>query len=211
MLQSTTEREYNKMTRLLAILCVGITFILMFISLLLVATEHRTGNKPTNSCTCTEHEYIQYIPNYLKQYNFWVSRQYPKLKRFNLDYSTKLDILHNVYTESTYNNINPDIVLSVIHVESSYQKDAISTAGAQGLMQVMPFWKKYIGQDDDDLLDLKTNIRYGVMILSIYKADSDIYNALKRYNGTTENRYSNKVLRAWAKYWRVDNEINTST
>ena len=62
----------------------------------------------------------------------------------------------------------PELVLSVIQIESAFKRFALSHAGAQGLMQVMPFWKQEIGRGDDNLMDAATNLRYGCTILAYY-------------------------------------------
>ncbi|MDB2410252.1 lytic transglycosylase domain-containing protein [Pseudomonadales bacterium] len=99
----------------------------------------------------------------------------------------------------------PDIVLAVIAAESSFNRFAISSAGAQGLMQIMPFWKDEIGRSDDNLTDIATNIRYGCKILQFYlqKENGDLALALARYNGSVgQTRYSEKVLVIWEQHWR---------
>jgi len=93
-----------------------------------------------------------------------------------------------VYIYSQRFNLSPELILSVIAVESQFDHFAISNAGARGLMQVMPFWKKKLGLKDDNLFEIETNIRYGCAILRVYK---DRYGKLSRalaaYNGSLGN------------------------
>ena len=79
--------------------------------------------------------------------------------------------------------------LGVIQYESAFRKYAISTAGARGYMQVMPFWTGLIGgggDNNNNLFHLRTNLRYGCVILRHYldKEGGDVYRALGRYNGS---------------------------
>ena len=91
-----------------------------------------------------------------------------------------------------------------MQVESGFRKYAVSTAGARGYMQVMPFWIKVIGQPSDNLFHLRTNLRYGCTILRHYLdiEKGDLYRALGRYNGSLgQPEYPNLVKGAWDKQW----------
>ena len=44
----------------------------------------------------------------------------------------------------------------------------MSSAGARGYMQVMPFWVKLIGTPEHNLFHLRTNLAYGCAILRHY-------------------------------------------
>jgi soluble lytic murein transglycosylase-like protein len=95
--------------------------------------------------------------------------------------------------------------LAVIQIESAFNPYAVSRVGAQGMMQVMPFWKKEIGRPEDNLIDLETNLRYGSIILKHYldREKGHFANALARYNGSYGSyKYSRKVMDAWLDYWR---------
>ena len=83
---------------------------------------------------------------------------------------------------------------------------AVSRVGAQGLMQVMPFWKDEIGRSDDNLTHTPTNLRYGCHILRFYldREDQNLNRALAAYNGSSGSpRYPNKVRAAWENRWRT--------
>ena len=96
------------------------------------------------------------------------------------------------------------MVLAVIEVESNFNRWAISGVGAQGLMQVMPFWLKEIGRAGDSLFSVKTNLRMGCTILQYYlkKEKGDWNRALMRYNGSLGRfKYPNKVLLKLRQKW----------
>ncbi len=129
-----------------------------------------------------------------------------RLSRYVKDPLERLNILTRAHHEATVNQLNPEIVLSVMHVESLFDRFALSTAGAQGLMQVMPFWKNEIGSKADNLMDVETNIFYGCRILKTYlKREKGNYTkALARYNGSVgKTWYPKRVFKALDKYWFV--------
>ena len=116
-----------------------------------------------------------------------------------------LRLLREIHYEASRANLYPELVLAVIEVESNFNQFAISHAGALGLMQVMPFWLKEIGRPNDNLFNLKTNLRMGCTILRYYldMEKGDLTQALARYNGSKgSSRYSNKVFAALNKRWR---------
>ena len=116
------------------------------------------------------------------------------------------DFLATVYYESARAGLDPQWVLALIQVESAFRKYAISTVGARGYMQVMPFWTGLIGEDEHNLFHLRTNLRYGTVILRHYLniEDGDLYRALGRYNGSLGKRaYPMLVLDAYEKHWSI--------
>ncbi len=135
----------------------------------------------------------------------WLERTLSTMRKFRLEQQTAIEILSAVYRESYRNRLAPDLVLAVIEIESFFDRYAVSRVGAQGLMQVMPFWKEEIGRSSDNLIDIDTNIRYGCYILAYYLkiADGRWAEALARYNGSYGRTvYSEKVLTRWQKRWR---------
>ena len=82
-----------------------------------------------------------------------------RLARFLADPAERLDLLTRVHQQASELNLPPELVLSVIEVESTFDRFAVSHVGAQGLMQVMPFWKDEIGRSDDNLTHTPTNLR----------------------------------------------------
>ncbi len=136
----------------------------------------------------------------------WLVDMNQRLKRILPNAETRLKVLKLVHRHASAAQLSPQLVLSVIEVESRFDHYAVSRAGAQGLMQVMPFWKKELGRIDDNLADIETNLRYGCAILSHYlkKEQGDLVKALARYNGSRgETWYPEKVMLAWEKRWFV--------
>ena len=122
------------------------------------------------------------------------------------DDGARSEFLATVHYEATRAGLDPQLVLGVIHHESNFRKYAISVASARGYMQVMPFWVKLIGTPDQNLFQLRTNLRYGCTILRHYLdiENGDVYRALGRYNGSLGRpEYPTAVMAATARY-RMD-------
>ncbi|MFL0809975.1 MAG: lytic transglycosylase domain-containing protein [Agarilytica sp.] len=135
----------------------------------------------------------------------WLFQKSKALKKFIKDPDQRLDILKEVHYAAKAADLPPEFVLAVIQIESHFDRFAISRAGARGMMQVMPFWKKEIGRESDNLIDMRTNLRYGCTILKHYldREKGDWKYALARYNGSYGKFwYPEKVMMAWQKYWR---------
>ena len=133
----------------------------------------------------------------------WLNAMSHKLERRIPDRTLREEFLVTVHYEAKRAGVDPQLVLGLIQVESAFRKYAVSSAGARGLMQVMPFWIKVIGGDDDNLFHLRTNLRFGCVILRHYIdiEKGDLYRALGRYNGSLGRpEYPNMVLGAW-KQW----------
>jgi soluble lytic murein transglycosylase-like protein len=136
----------------------------------------------------------------------WHAALDPKLARFLPDPERRLEVLALVWREARRHELDPELALALIEVESSFDRFAVSRVGAQGLMQVMPFWKGELGRDEDNLTDPVTNVRYGMTILAHYleREDGDIVGALTRYHGSRRDlSYPTRVFRAWNARWRT--------
>ena len=134
----------------------------------------------------------------------WLLDMSNRLKRFVKDEGTRLAMLKQVHLEATRSDLQPELVLALIEVESHFDTYAISKSGAQGMMQIMPFWLDEIGRPDDNLIDMKTNLRLGCTILKYYMdmEKNNLHKALARYNGSAGSKvYSNKVLKALQYHW----------
>lgn len=137
----------------------------------------------------------------------WLIDMSGRLSRFIKDPKTRLTMLRAIHREATKAQLKPDLVLALIEVESHFDHYAISRVGAQGLMQVMPFWKKEIGRPDDNLTDIDTNLSYGCRILQFYlkKEQGNWMNALARYNGSLGKYwYPERVMNAWKRRWYIE-------
>lgn len=138
----------------------------------------------------------------------WLLDMSGRLERFIDDPQQRLDLLRAIHQEAQATNLKPDLVLALIEVESAFDRFAVSSAGAQGLMQVMPFWKNEIGRPEDNLTDPYTNLRYGCRILQFYveKEKGNLMHALARYNGSYGKYwYPRRVMDAWDRRWRAGN------
>ena len=134
----------------------------------------------------------------------WLVDMSARLSRFIDNPEQRLELLKAVHREAKKADLKPDLVLALIEVESHFDNYAISRVGAQGLMQVMPFWKKEIGRPQDNLTDIDTNLSYGCRILQFYlkKEKGNWMNALARYNGSYGKYwYPERVMNAWKKRW----------
>ena len=134
----------------------------------------------------------------------WLTDMSRRLDRKVPDPQERLLILKTAHYEATRAELPPELVLAVIDVESNFDRFAISYAGARGLMQVMPFWLDEIGRPDDDLFDIRTNLRMGCTILRHYldRERGNRTRALARYNGSVgKTWYPQRVFKALGKRW----------
>jgi soluble lytic murein transglycosylase-like protein len=134
----------------------------------------------------------------------WLTDMANRLGTQVKDPDEKILILTQVHWEADRAGLPPEMVLAVIDIESAFDAYAVSSAGAQGLMQVMPFWLDEIGMPGDRLVDIRTNLRMGVTILRYYydMESGDWIRALGRYNGSLGSRvYPEKVLNRLANRW----------
>ena len=134
----------------------------------------------------------------------WLTEMSQRLEKRIPDRQARLEFLKTVRYEAQRAGLDPQLVLGLIQVESGFRKHAVSTAGARGYMQVMPFWVKLIGSPDSNLFHLRTNLRFGCTILRHYLdiENGDLYRALGRYNGSLgKPEYPNMVRATWEGRW----------
>jgi soluble lytic murein transglycosylase-like protein len=134
----------------------------------------------------------------------WLGEMSRRLEKRIPDKDFRQDFLRTVHYEATRAGLDPQLVLGLIQVESGFKKYAVSSVGARGFMQVMPFWVRSIGTNDQNLFHLRVNMRYGCTILRHYLdiERGDLYRALGRYNGSLgKPEYPNMVLGAWKRHW----------
>ena len=134
----------------------------------------------------------------------WLDQMSPRLVSRIPDLRTREDFLAAVHYEAARAGLDPQLVLGVIQYESAFRKYAVSSAGARGYMQVMPFWPKLMGLPDPDLFHLRVNLRYGCVILRHYldMENGDLYRALGRYNGSLgQPEYPNGVVATMNRHW----------
>lgn len=134
----------------------------------------------------------------------WMAEMSERLKKRMPDQATRENFLQTVNYEAIRAGLDPQLVLGLIQVESGFKKYAVSSVGARGFMQVMPFWVRSIGAKDHNLFHLRLNLRYGCTILRHYLEieHGNLYRALGRYNGSLgQPQYPNLVLGAWRRNW----------
>jgi soluble lytic murein transglycosylase-like protein len=133
----------------------------------------------------------------------WIDAMSKRLAARMPDEAERRELLRSVHYESVRAGLDPQLVLGVIHHESGFKKYAVSVANARGYMQVMPFWTRVIGGPEHNLFHLRTNLRYGAVILRHYldRENGDLFRALGRYNGSLGRaEYPNAVLAAMQRY-----------
>lgn len=134
----------------------------------------------------------------------WMAQMSVRLQKRIPDEVYRRDFLKSVHYEATRAGLDPQIVLGLIQVESGFKKYAVSSVGARGYMQVMPFWVRSIGNSDHNLFDMRLNLRYGCTILRHYLdiEHGSYFRALGRYNGSLgKAQYPNMVVNTWRKHW----------
>jgi soluble lytic murein transglycosylase-like protein len=134
----------------------------------------------------------------------WLLDMSNRLKPFVEDPKVRLKMLRQIHYEARRADIEPELVLAVIEVESRFDEFAISVSGARGLMQVMPFWLEEIGISDKNLFKIRTNLRMGCTILRYYldMEPGNLGRALARYNGSLgKTDYANRVVTALRTNW----------
>lgn len=136
----------------------------------------------------------------------WIAKMLPRISRFVADPKFARELLVTAHYEAKRAGLEPEMVLAVIDVESKFRKYAVSSAGARGYMQVMPFWVKEIGKPNEhNLFHLRTNLRFGCTILRHYLdiEKGNMFRALGRYNGSLgKPEYPGLVMSAYEKRWK---------
>jgi soluble lytic murein transglycosylase-like protein len=130
----------------------------------------------------------------------WLGAMSERLKKKKHEWQVRKEFLQTVWYESKRAGLDTSLVLGLIQVESNFRKFAVSSVGARGYMQVMPFWTRVIGDGDaGKLFHMQTNLRFGCVILRHYleRERGDLFMALGRYNGSRGKApYPDAVLAA---------------
>jgi soluble lytic murein transglycosylase-like protein len=134
------------------------------------------------------------------KYLRWLGSMSERLRKKHPEWETRKEFLQTVWYESKRAGLDTALVLGLIQVESNFRKHAISSVGARGYMQVMPFWTRSLGDGDAaKLFHMQTNLRFGCVILRHYldREQGDLFLALGRYNGSRgRSPYPDAVLSA---------------
>jgi soluble lytic murein transglycosylase-like protein len=140
----------------------------------------------------------------------WYTLMEPRLKRFVQEPAERLSILRQVYCETHRpgeSKLPPGLVMAVMQVESDFNRWAVSSTGAVGLMQVMPYWPERLGMKGWELVHVAPNIRMGCAILRFYleNTHNDVRLALEEYNGSVGHPdYPDRVLVDWERWSGAD-------
>ncbi|MFN3617166.1 MAG: lytic transglycosylase domain-containing protein [Aquabacterium sp.] len=138
----------------------------------------------------------------------WALALEHKLLKRKPDELVRREFLHTVCYEAKRAGLEPSLVMGLIQVESGFRKYAISSVGARGYMQVMPFWSRLIGNGDpSSLFHMQTNLRFGCVILRHYldRERGNLFMALGRYNGSRgQAKYPNMVNAAWRQWQALE-------
>ena len=174
------------------------------LAILLLATLAQAGQIPTPEMRARVRAVLAHPDSFSDRFEaeVWLTDMGSRLGAQVADQNTKIDILTSVHREAGRAGLPPEMVLAVIDIESAFDPFAISSAGAQGLMQVMPFWRKELGHRR--LVDIHDNLLMGCTILKYYYdvEHGDWMKALARYNGSIGRReYPQKVLDRLRTRW----------
>lgn len=138
------------------------------------------------------------------KYLRWLGAMSERLQRKKPQADVRREFLQTVWYEAKRAGLDVDLVLGLIQVESNFRKFAVSSAGARGYMQVMPFWSRLIGDSDaGKLFHMQTNLRFGCVILRHYldRERGDLFMALGRYNGSRGQRAYPDAVWAAQRLW----------
>ena len=136
----------------------------------------------------------------------WLGAMSERLKKKKADFDTRKEFLQSVWYESRRAGLDVSLVLGLIQVESNFRKFAVSSAGARGYMQVMPFWTRVLGDGDASrLFHMQTNLRFGCVILRHYleRERGNVFLALGRYNGSRGRAPYPNAVTAAQRNWVV--------
>ena len=135
----------------------------------------------------------------------WLGHMSDRLRKKKPDWNVRREFLQTLWYESRRAGLDPALVLGLVQVESNFRKFAVSSVGARGYMQVMPFWTRLLGDGDaGKLFHMQTNLRFGCVILRYYldRERGDLFLALGRYNGSRGKvPYPNAVFGA-TRQWQ---------
>ena len=136
----------------------------------------------------------------------WLGVMSDRLRKKKPEWRVRQEFLQTIWYESRRAGLDTAMVLGLVQVESNFRKFAVSTVGARGYMQIMPFWTRVLADGDaGKLFHMQTNLRFGCVILRHYldRERGDLFLALGRYNGSRGRApYPNAVFDA-TKRWQM--------
>lgn len=105
---------------------------------------------------------------------------------YQIYYPTKY--FAEISSASAEYSVDEALICALINVESSFNKDAVSSKGAKGLMQIMPSTAASIAAaldesfSEENLFDEETNIRYGAFYIHMLLSQFNFEEAICAYN-----------------------------
>lgn len=130
----------------------------------------------------------------------WLGSMSDRLRKKKPEWAVRQEFLQSIWYESRRAGLDTAMVLGLVQVESNFRKFAVSSVGARGYMQIMPFWTRVLADGDaGKLFHMQTNLRFGCVILRHYleRERGDVFLALGRYNGSRGRApYPNAVFAA---------------
>ena len=172
----------------------------------LAQAEDALADNVRNTLQRSVSDHAALKPAMASQDSVWLDEMSRRLQKQIPNIETRRDFLMMLHYEATRAGLDSQLVLALIDVKSGFNRQSVSPTGAQGYMQVMPFWVKQIGTPDHDLFNIRTNLRYGCTILRHYLGieKGDLFRALGRYDGSLgKSEFQNKVRSTWQGHWRV--------
>ena len=140
------------------------------------------------------------------QYLRWLGSMSERLRKKKPEWQVRQEFLQTIWYESRRAGLDTAMVLGLVQVESNFRKFAVSSVGARGYMQIMPFWTRVLADGDAvKLFHMQTNLRFGCVILRHYldRERGDLFLALGRYNGSRgRSPYPDAVFSA-QKAWET--------
>ena len=140
-------------------------------------------------------------------YDRWLQHASQRLTRYKNHPIERQEFLQTLWYEARRAGLSLSLVLGLVQVESGFRKFAVSSAGARGYMQVMPFWSRLIGDGDESrLFQMQANLRFGCVILRHYldSERGDLFMGLGRYNGSRGQAAYPKAVLAAQRQWLHD-------
>jgi soluble lytic murein transglycosylase-like protein len=140
----------------------------------------------------------------------WYKMMEPRLRKLVPSEGERMDMLKVIYCETHRvgeTRLPAGLIMGLMSVESGFNRWAVSSAGAVGLMQVMPFWPERLGMRRYELTHIAPNIHMGCAILRFYLKyeRNDVARALARYNGSVGRRdYPDLVIGQWSRWNGAD-------
>ena len=131
-------------------------------------------------------------------------------KKYRVSEPRARHIVHEAVHNAKQHRLEPELILALIAVESTFKERAVSRVGARGLMQVMPRPHadkvREIG-GSHQLFDPAKNIHIGSRILVKYlnNHSGNLRRALLSYNGSlgTRSSFPDRVMRIYRDLQRV--------